>query len=62
MDAESREYLAGLLSKPKSQLSEGECGFIKARREYLTEAQRSDYADVIGEEGAEEKKVAKKKK
>lgn len=60
MTQDLRDALDVLLRKPKAGLTETEVGFLRARRDYLTEAERGALADVI--EDAPEEKPAKKSK
>lgn len=60
MTQELRDALDALLMKPKGQLTETEVGFLRARRDYLTEAERGSLADLL--EDAPVEKPAKKSK
>lgn len=54
MDQESKKILDGILAKEVSALDENEKGFLRARRSYLSNADKERYADVLKVEETEE--------
>jgi hypothetical protein len=50
MDETSKRTLDGILAKKPEVLSETEKAVLRARRSYLTESQKRDFADVLDEE------------
>lgn len=52
MNPESQENLKRILTLPLHELTENDKRFIHARRGYLTNSQKSDYAEVIEEVNA----------
>ena len=53
MDQEAKQMLSDIIAKPIAAMSEYDKAFVRARRDYLTEAQAADLKSVL-EEGAEE--------
>ena len=47
MNPEAKEYLDLILSKSPSELTWEQKAFLKARRSYLTDAQKEDYKSVL---------------
>lgn len=50
MDKDSQEVLQRILEKDRSELTKYDIDFLKARRSYLSKADKREYADVLGEE------------
>ena len=49
MDDKSKEMLNEILSKEPAALTDADTGFLRARRSYLNEEQRSVYKEVLAE-------------
>lgn len=55
MDEQSKARLDEILAKEVAALTDADKEFLRARRSYLTESQKIDYSEVLGEQPAEEK-------
>lgn len=61
MDKDSQEVLQKILAKDHSELTQYDIDFLKARRTYLSKADRREYADVLGEDNQEQQPQQPKK-
>lgn len=64
MDEQSQKVFDEIVAKEPNALTEADIGFLKARRSYLSEEQRSKFKEVLAEtpEASEEKPAKKDKK
>lgn len=49
MDEQSKQTLAEIVAKEPAALSESEIAFLKARRSYLTEHEKSVFVEILAE-------------
>lgn len=47
MDQRTKDYLAGIVEKGVPELSKDNIAFLRARRSYLTDAQREKFAKIL---------------
>lgn len=59
MDEASKRTLDGILAKKPEALSETEKAVLRARRSYLSESQKRDFAEILEEEEEEAPKEPK---
>lgn len=57
MDERTKKYLAELVERDVAELTDDNKAFLRARKSYLTDAQKAKFAKIL-----EVKKEAKKKK
>jgi len=62
MNKEAQQILDEITSKSVQDLTEGDIAFLKARQSYLSNDQKEKFAEVLGEEIADETKTQKNKK
>ena len=60
MNPEAKEYLDLILSKSPSELTKDQLSFLKARRNYLTDAQKEDYKSILNPNQTPAKGTVKK--